>query len=66
MNPMRHFFARLLVKDDGVTVVEYAIMLAMIVLVAIGAIINAGNASKTFWLDTADQIDTVAPTGAEL
>jgi hypothetical protein len=41
-------------------------MLAMIVLIAIGAIVNAGNAQKAFWFDSADKIEAVSPTGAEL
>jgi pilus assembly protein Flp/PilA len=38
-----------LVKEDGPTAVEYAVMLALIIVVCIGAITTLGsNANKTF------------------
>jgi pilus assembly protein Flp/PilA len=49
---MRHWFARVsrfLREDDGPTAVEYAVMLALIVVVCIAAITAVGtNASSTF------------------
>ena len=38
-----------LVKEDGPTAVEYAVMLALIIVVCVGAITTLGsNANKTF------------------
>ncbi|HLN32880.1 MAG TPA: Flp family type IVb pilin [Gemmataceae bacterium] len=49
---MRHFcivLARFLHEEDGPTAVEYAVMLALIIVVCIGAITTLGtNANKTF------------------
>lgn len=66
MKLLRRFLKHIVTVDDGVTVVEYAIMLCMIVLVAIGAILNAGTAHRAFWLDTADQMETITPSGGAL
>jgi pilus assembly protein Flp/PilA len=49
---MKKWLARVrafLVKDDGPTAVEYAVMLALIIVVCIAAISTLGsNASNTF------------------
>jgi Flp pilus assembly pilin Flp len=59
MNTLRRQIRRFFKTADGVTVVEYAVMLAMIVLVAIVAIRNAGTSHREFWLNTADEIETM-------
>ena len=38
---------RFLVSEDGPTAVEYAIMLALIVIVCIGAVQSIGNSANT-------------------
>jgi pilus assembly protein Flp/PilA len=44
-----HRLVRFLDAEDGPTAVEYAVMLALIVVVCIGAITTlGGNANKTF------------------
>ena len=49
---MRKFYqivANFLVKEDGPTAVEYAVMLALIIVVCIGAITTlGGDANSTF------------------
>jgi pilus assembly protein Flp/PilA len=48
-NPMRQFVVDFLKREDGPTAVEYAVMLALIIVVCIGAITALGsNANKTF------------------
>ena len=52
---------RFLVSEDGPTAVEYAVMLALIVIVCLAAIQAIGtNASATFQ-EVADQIEQAAP-----
>lgn len=42
---------RFLRDDDGPTAVEYAVMLALIVLTAMSAIASVGNATLYMWND---------------
>jgi Flp pilus assembly pilin Flp len=41
---------RFLVDDSATTAVEYAIMLAMILLVLIGGVVSFGNAQNGSWV----------------
>ncbi len=46
---LRHSFLTFLRNEDGPTAVEYAVMLALIIVVCISAITTLGtNANKTF------------------
>jgi pilus assembly protein Flp/PilA len=48
--PMRQFaknFVKFLKTEDGPTAVEYAVMLALIIVVCIGAITTLGNNANT-------------------
>lgn len=47
-----HRLARnLLLQEDGPTAVEYAVMLALIILAAIGAVLVAGGSVAGTWSD---------------
>jgi pilus assembly protein Flp/PilA len=49
MKPMVQKIRRFLVSEDGPTAVEYAVMLALIIIVCLAAITTVGqNASSTF------------------
>ena len=49
MNKIRNLVVEFLKREDGPTAVEYAVMLALIVVVCIGAITTLGkNANTTF------------------
>jgi pilus assembly protein Flp/PilA len=49
MQKLGQFAMEFLKKEDGPTAVEYAVMLALIIVVCIGAITTLGsNANKTF------------------
>jgi pilus assembly protein Flp/PilA len=49
MRKFCHFVTEFLKHEDGPTAVEYAVMLALIIVVCIGAITTlGGNANKTF------------------
>ncbi len=45
---------RFLVSEDGPTAVEYAVMLALIIIVCLASISAVGNSAKT----TFDQVNT--------
>lgn len=46
---MRAALRKLLVEESATTAVEYAIMLAMILLVLIGGVVSFGNAQNGSW-----------------
>ncbi|HEV3078787.1 MAG TPA: Flp family type IVb pilin, partial [Gemmataceae bacterium] len=49
MQKLNQFVMNFLKAEDGPTAVEYAVMLALIIVVCIGAITTlGGNANKTF------------------
>jgi pilus assembly protein Flp/PilA len=49
MRQLRHFAVQFLRNDEGPTAVEYAVMLALIIVVCIAAIATLGsNANGTF------------------
>jgi pilus assembly protein Flp/PilA len=49
MRKLSQFFLHLLQQEDGPTAVEYAVMLALIIAVCIGAVTTLGsNANQTF------------------
>ena len=49
LEQLKRFAVRFLAQDDGPTAVEYAVMLALIIVVCIGAITTLGtNASNIF------------------
>lgn len=49
---------RLLSDDSGATAVEYAVMLALIIGVCIGAISLFGTTASGSWQDTSSRIGT--------
>ena len=49
MKHLTQAFVNFLQREDGPTAVEYAVMLALIIVVCVGAITTLGsNANKTF------------------
>ena len=49
MSKIRQFAMNFVKNEDGPTAVEYAVMLALIIVVCIGAVTTlGGNANKTF------------------
>ncbi len=52
MNKTKQF----LNHEQGVTTVEYAVMLALIAITCIAAIIAVGSIASLFWNDSADGI----------
>ena len=58
---MRRALMRLLTEETAATSVEYAVMLALILLVAIGAITQLGGANGGMWFNI--EQDITAATG---
>ncbi len=52
---------RFLVAEDGPTAVEYAVMLALIVVVCISAITTLGTTTKATFTNIKDAIPTGTP-----
>ena len=53
---MKDFVLRLLIDEDGPTAVEYAVMLAMIILAAIVSIRSLGTNASASFQDSNDQM----------
>ena len=59
---MKNFMSKVknfLQSEDGPTAVEYAIMLALIVIVCIAAITNVGKAANTAFTDIASKLNSL-------
>jgi len=52
---------RFLVSEDGPTAVEYAVMLALIIIVCLTAITNIGTNAESTFQGVADQLAPAAP-----
>ena len=60
MRKLGQFVVNFVKAEDGPTAVEYAVMLALIIVVCIGAITTLGsNANKTF-TNVANQLSTTS------
>ena len=58
---MRHLtkkFVSFMKQEDGPTAVEYAVMLALIIVVAIAAITTLGTSASTTFSNVSNVIDT--------
>ena len=54
---------RFLISEDGPTAVEYAVMLALIIIVALLAVQVLGTNVRDTFQDVADNIPAVVPGG---
>ena len=57
LKKIAHWTADFHNETEAATIVEYAIMLALIVLLAIVAIASVGQESRQFWGDSATELD---------
>ncbi len=55
------FFQNLIAKEAGNTTVEYAVLLAMILVFCIAAILSTGDVQQILWFDTADKVQIIVP-----
>lgn len=52
MTYLKTLTKRLLIEEDGPTAVEYAVMLAVIIIACIGAVLSTGDVQKAMFEDT--------------
>lgn len=57
MKYIKNLAIKLLVEEDGPTAVEYAVMLAVIIIASIGAVLSTGDVQAALFNDTADQMN---------
>ena len=50
--------AHFLQNEDGPTAVEYAVMLALIIVGTIGAVLSTGNVQQALFFDVADELNS--------
>jgi pilus assembly protein Flp/PilA len=55
---MRQFIQRLFRDQNGATAVEYAVMLALILMVCIGGIVVLGTSTRTSWENSSNSIQS--------
>jgi pilus assembly protein Flp/PilA len=53
---MMNWFRKFRVADEGATAVEYGLILALVVLAAMGAIVKIANSTISMWGNVADQV----------
>lgn len=53
--------SRFLASEDGPTAVEYAVMLALIIVVCLSAVASVGTATSEFFMDSANDLDEIMP-----
>ncbi len=58
-----YFLFTALKSEDGATAVEYAVLLALILVVLISAITSVGNSTSGLWQNDVNRI-TTATTGS--
>ena len=60
MNALREKLVKFLKSEDGPTAVEYAVMVALIIVVSIGAVTTLGTKVSSTFTATASAITTTA------
>jgi Flp pilus assembly pilin Flp len=48
-------------EEEAATTVEYALLVALIIIFSISAILGTGDVQKALWFDTADELQVIAP-----
>jgi|GEM_PF-6817584 len=64
MRRIRHFLHQLVTREDGPTSVEYAVVIALILLVCIGAVNSVGNSLSESVQSSSDQIGKYTGSGS--
>ena len=54
--------SRFWADEDGVTSTEYAVMVALILVMCIAALLSTGEVQKAMWSDTADKLQVIVPS----
>lgn len=56
---MLRWFLQLVGRDDAATAVEYAVMLALILMVVFGSVVLLGQSTQTLFQNGNDQLNAV-------
>jgi len=62
INYLRRLFTATLVNEEGNSATEYAIMVALILVLCIAAVLSTGDVQQAIWFNTADRVETIVPT----
>ena len=54
---LRRLYQTMLAKDEGTTAVEYAVLIAIIVVFCLASVISTGDFQKQVWIDTSASIE---------
>ena len=60
MNMLMHYVKSFVNQEEGQDLLEYALLVALIALVAVGAVTAAGVSVNDIFTSVADQLDTAA------
>jgi Flp pilus assembly pilin Flp len=58
---LRQFVRNLIFAQDGTTTVEYAVLIAMILVFCVAAILSTGDVQQLLWFDTATKVQIIVP-----
>jgi Flp pilus assembly pilin Flp len=56
-----NLYCRVMTEEDGVAATEYAILVALILVMCIAAVLGTGDVQKAMWFDTADKMQAIVP-----
>ncbi len=60
MNDVREFFVRFLREEKGASAVEYAVLLALIIVICLNAITSLGSNSRSTFVKVGNAIGSTA------
>lgn len=61
MNYLKKIIINIWCDEEGNTATEYAVMIALILVMCILAILNTGDVQQALWFNSADRIEVILP-----
>ena len=58
---LKNLLQSLWVEEDGVTTVEYALLVTLILVMCIAAVLSTGDVQQVLWFDTATKVQSIVP-----
>ncbi len=59
---IKKFLKSMWVDEDGVTTVEYALLVTLILVMCIAAVLSTGDVQQVLWFDTAAKVQSIVPS----
>jgi Flp pilus assembly pilin Flp len=56
---IRHCLQAFFSGQEGATTVEYALLLALIIVFSVSAILSSGDVQQALWFNTADRVEVI-------